>query len=85
MTETSLCHSVVTVADEKKGFKYAYESVGRSIPYTESKIIDTKTGETLPHNVEGELCIRGRHVIKGYWDEPVKTTEAIDTNGWYCK
>jgi long-subunit acyl-CoA synthetase (AMP-forming) len=36
----------------------------------------------VPHNVDGELCIRGYNVMKEYWDEPVKTAETIDSNGW---
>lgn len=36
----------------------------------------------VPHNTDGELCIRGYNIMKGYWDEPVKTAEAIDSNGW---
>ena len=82
MTETSYCHSVATYEDATKSFKYAYESCGRSMPSSETKVIDTHTGQIVPLGVEGELCIRGRHIIKGYWDEPVKTSETIDKNGW---
>jgi fatty-acyl-CoA synthase len=82
MTETSYCHSVASYEDATKGFKYAYESCGRGLPSTESKIIDIQTGKLLPHDVEGELCVRGRHVFKGYWDEPEKTKETIDKHGW---
>jgi fatty-acyl-CoA synthase len=83
MTETSYCHSVVTAEDERNGvFKLCYETCGRSLPYTEAKIIDVKTGQMQPHDVEGELCVRGKHVIKEYWDEPEKTKEAIDKDSW---
>ncbi len=30
----------------------------------------------------GELCTRGYSVMLGYWDEPEKTAEAIDDEGW---
>lgn len=44
MTETSLCHSMTTFADNKKSYKLAFESVGRPIAFTESKIVDPLTG-----------------------------------------
>jgi hypothetical protein len=44
MTETSLGHSITTMADKKRGFKYAYESCGRALPYSESKIVNPNTG-----------------------------------------
>ena len=47
MTETSLVHSLTTLADKHKGPKYAYESCGRGLPYMESKIIDPETGKTI--------------------------------------
>ena len=46
MTETSLCHSMTTFSDRTKTFKQAFESVGRPIPFTESKIVDPITGIT---------------------------------------
>ena len=45
MTETSLCHSLTAKTDKLKGDKYAYESCGRGLPFTESKIIDPDTGK----------------------------------------
>lgn len=82
MTETSLCHSVTTYTDKFKSHKYAYESIGRPIPFSETKIIDTKNSQIVPLGVDGELCIRGPHIIKEYWGEKEKTAEAIDKNGW---
>ena len=55
---------------------------GVGIPFTESKIIDPITKQIVPLNSDGELCIRGPHVMKEYWDEKGKTEEAIDKNGW---
>jgi long-subunit acyl-CoA synthetase (AMP-forming) len=46
-------------------------SVGRLLPGLESKIAD-----------DGEYLVRGPLVMKGYRQEPAKTAEAIDTDGW---
>ncbi len=57
-------------------------TVGQVLPHTEAKIVDPETGETVERGVGGEYCTRGYHVMLGYWNEPDKTAEAIDTDGW---
>jgi fatty-acyl-CoA synthase len=57
-------------------------TVGRIMPHVESKIIDPETGKILPQNQPGELCTRGYSVMRGYWDNPDATREAIDGAGW---
>ncbi len=56
-------------------------SIGLPFPSTEMKIIDDK-GNTLSAHHEGELCIRGPQVMKGYWNNPAATLEIIDNEGW---
>ena len=46
------------------------------------KVIDDEGG-IVPVNASGELCYRGHCVFQGYWDDQVKTDEAIDENGWF--
>ena len=57
-------------------------SIGIPVPDTDVKIVDIETGEKeLPPGEEGELCIRGPQVMKGYWNRPEETAEVI-RNGW---
>jgi fatty-acyl-CoA synthase len=58
------------------------ETVGRTMPRLESQVVDPGTGEVLERGDIGELCTRGYAVMAGYWDQPEKTAEAIDADGW---
>jgi long-subunit acyl-CoA synthetase (AMP-forming) len=42
----------------------------------------TMTGTELKIADDGEVCMRGRHVFKGYWKSPEATAETIDAEGW---
>jgi len=57
-------------------------SVGRVLPGYEAKIIDPKTGETLPANTHGEFCIRSSSIMTGYYNMPDQTRKALDPDGW---
>jgi fatty-acyl-CoA synthase len=50
-------------------------------PHLEIKVVDAE-GETVPVGQPGEFCTRGYSVMIGYWDEPEKTADAIDADGW---
>ncbi|XP_029692032.1 acyl-CoA synthetase family member 2, mitochondrial-like isoform X2 [Takifugu rubripes] len=58
-------------------------TVGCIMDHTEAKIVDPVTGQTVPLGTSGELMIRGYCVMKGYWNDPVKTSEAITDGQWY--
>lgn len=57
-------------------------TVGRALPNVEVKIVDPETGKEVPHGVQGELCTRGYHVMKGYYKNPDATAAAIDDEKW---
>jgi acyl-CoA synthetase (AMP-forming)/AMP-acid ligase II len=57
-------------------------TLGRPLPQTEVKIVDTATGKTVAPGVIGEVCTRGCHVMTGYLDNPDATAAAIDPAGW---
>ncbi|NHD18233.1 MULTISPECIES: AMP-binding protein [unclassified Actinopolyspora] len=79
MTETSPV-SVQTRADDS--LERRVSTVGRVGPHLEVKIVDPDTGLTVPRGVAGELCTRGYSVMLGYWEEPDKTAEVIDSARW---
>jgi len=59
-------------------------SVGIPLPDTDQKIVDLSEGTTeVPLGSEGELCIAGPQVMKGYWNRPDETASTIrtDANG----
>jgi fatty-acyl-CoA synthase len=56
-------------------------TVGRVLPHLEVKIV-APDGSIVPRGERGELCTRGYSVMLGYWDEPEKTRESIDEDGW---
>lgn len=78
MTETSPLTTQTATDDpleERVG------TVGRVYSHVEAKIVGPD-GATLPIGEEGEYCARGYVVMSGYWDDPEKTAEAIDSDGW---
>jgi fatty-acyl-CoA synthase len=79
MTETSPVASQ-TRSDDDLGRRTA--TVGRAHPHVEVKIIDPVTGEDVERGQPGEFCTRGYSVMLGYWNDPEKTAEAIDVDGW---
>jgi len=50
---------------------YLTGKVGKCLPGAELRVAE-----------DGEICMRGRHVFKGYYKDPVATAEALDADGW---
>jgi fatty-acyl-CoA synthase len=57
-------------------------TVGTAYPGVEVKIFDPETGEECAPEVQGEICCRGYNVMKGYYNNPTATSQAIDKDGW---
>jgi 4-coumarate--CoA ligase len=55
---------------------------GTVVRNAELKIVDPETGMSLRRNQPGEICIRGRQIMKGYLNNPEATVETIDKDGW---
>ena len=58
------------------------DTIGQPLPNVEMKVIDAVSGETVPPDTLGELCVRGFCVMTGYYDMPQATDAAIDSEGW---
>ncbi|MDB5675352.1 MAG: AMP-binding protein [Sphingomonas bacterium] len=56
-------------------------TIGRVLPHLECRVIGAD-GTTVAAGQSGELCTRGYSVMLGYWNDPERTTEAIDAEGW---
>lgn len=78
MTETSPV-SWQTSADDS--LERRVSTVGRVHPHLEVKVVDSE-GRVTPRGEPGEFCTRGYSVMLGYWDDPERTAEAIDSGGW---
>ena len=50
-------------------------SIGLPVRGVEMRLVDAETGV-------GEIAIRGHNVMKGYWNNPEATAQAIDADGW---
>lgn len=57
-------------------------TLGRPLPHTSVRIVDPRTGDTLPVGETGELLTQGYSVMLGYHGDPAATAAAIDTDGW---
>ncbi|MDH0300431.1 MULTISPECIES: long-chain-fatty-acid--CoA ligase FadD2 [unclassified Pseudomonas] len=57
-------------------------TVGIPVPDTAFKVVDDE-GREQPLGERGELCIKGPQVMKGYWQQPEATAQALDADGWF--
>jgi long-chain acyl-CoA synthetase len=65
-------HSTASLGLRKPG------SIGLPLPDTDVKIVDLETGtRELPAGEDGELCVAGPQVMKGYWNAPAETAAAV--------
>jgi len=78
MTETS---PVSFQSNPDDPLERRVSTIGRIHPHVQVKIVDTE-GRIVPRGTRGELCTRGYSVMRGYWNDPERTRDAIDAAGW---
>jgi long-chain acyl-CoA synthetase len=57
-------------------------SVGQTVPGVEVEIRDGN-GNRLRDGEEGEICVKGHNIMKGYLDNPSDTEAAFWPDGWF--
>ncbi|HSB09634.1 MAG TPA: AMP-binding protein [Blastocatellia bacterium] len=72
----------ITLTPRLDSVELRTQTVGIALPEVEVKIVDPATGEQCEPGVSGELCCRGYNVMKGYYNNPKASAEAIDATGW---
>uniref|UniRef100_A0A4X1ULV6 Arachidonate--CoA ligase n=1 Tax=Sus scrofa TaxID=9823 RepID=A0A4X1ULV6_PIG len=56
--------------------------VGAPLPCNHIKLVDVEELNYWASQGEGEICVRGPNVFKGYLKDPERTKEALDSEGW---
>ena len=78
MTESSpVTHVTPTDPD-----RHRPGTIGPPVPNTECKIAELPGGAELDPGEEGEVCVRGPQVMRGYLDDPDATAATVDAEGW---
>jgi long-subunit acyl-CoA synthetase (AMP-forming) len=76
MTESSPVTHMSPIINNQIG------SFGEPVSRTRVKVVDLNTGESLGPGQEGEMCVFGPQVMKGYYKNVKATEETIDSAGW---
>lgn len=75
------CGGLATICDPSDPASIIAGTSGRAIAGTEVSIRDPQN-RALPAGGTGEICLRGFHVMQGYFEDPKATAETIDSEGW---
>ncbi len=73
----------LAIANPVKGEK-KLNSIGMPVPQTEIKISNLEfPDQSQPIKMEGEICLRGPQVMKGYYNKPEETAHVMDKEGYF--
>ena len=88
MTEITIAYGqteaspVITQTRTDDPLEARVNTVGQALPGVQVKIVDPITTEEVQNNQVGELCTKGYHVMKGYYQMPDATKQVLDSDGW---
>lgn len=75
------CGGLATICAADDDAQTVALTSGHAIPGTEVRIVDAGN-QPLAAGEAGEICLRGFHVMQGYFEDPKATAETIDADGW---
>ena len=78
LTESS---GIATMCRHDDNPEIIAKTSGRAIDGVEVRIVDPE-GREVHRGEPGEIVVRGYNVMKGYLNDPVKTAETVDADGW---
>jgi fatty-acyl-CoA synthase len=87
LTEITICYGMTETSpvsfqsSTDDPFDRRVSTVGRVHPHVQVKVVDTQ-GRCVPRGIQGEFHTRGYSVMKGYWQEPERTRDVLDSAGW---
>lgn len=79
MTENSCCIYATRIGESEE---IIATTVGKPFPLVEGKIVDIDTREVVSPGKSGIVFVRGPYVMEGYYNKPLETREAINSDGW---
>lgn len=88
MREITICYGltegspVMTQTLTEEPVDIRVQTVGRHLPGIEVVIRDPDTNREVKRGELGEICCRGYNIMKGYYNMPEATAEAVDKEGW---
>lgn len=79
LTEAS---PIITQTDTSDSLEHRVGTVGQAIPGVEVRLVAPGTMNDVPPGEQGELMARGHGIMRGYYNKPVETAQALTPDGW---
>jgi fatty-acyl-CoA synthase len=74
--------SVSLLTEAGAGLDVLLRGVGPPVPGVELRVVDPGTDRDVAPGEDGEIRVRGPHLMLGYYKMSEKSAEAVDPDGW---